>query len=194
MRWVLWLQIFFVQTLWCGEALRAFVTMAASPAATKPPKLLPKKVIASNKKARFTYEIIRTYEAGIALVGTEVKSCRSGKVALRDAFGRIQKNTVWLHNCDIAAHVTTATWFQHESKRPRQLLLHKSEVKKLKSEMDANRGLTLVPLSFYFNEKNKLKVDLALCKGKNLRDKRASIKERDEKKTMGRISKITASF
>lgn len=137
-----------------------------------------KLVVASNKRARFDFEIVTTYEAGIELVGTEVKSCRAGKVQLRDAFGRVEKNTVWLLNVDIAKHSTTSAYFQHEPKRKRRLLMHKSEARKLRGQLE-QQGYTVVPLSFYFNDSNLLKVELALCRGKNKRDKREEIKRRD---------------
>mmetsp|Transcript_19735 Transcript_19735/g.62125 ORF Transcript_19735/g.62125 Transcript_19735/m.62125 type:complete len:216 (+) Transcript_19735:53-700(+) len=147
-----------------------------------------KLIIASNRRAKFDYEIVSTYEAGIELVGTEVKSCRAGKVQLRDSFGRVEKNTVWLLNVDIAQHATTGGYFQHDPKRKRRLLMHKAEARKLRSQLD-KQGTTLIPLNFYFNEKNLLKVELALCRGKNKRDKREDIKRKDEKRMMDRISK-----
>lgn len=166
---------------------------AAAPALRPPVRLDakggPRKVvIASNKKAKFNYEILETYEAGIELVGTEVKSCRAGKVALRDAFGRVEKNTVWLLNVDIAKHHTTGAYFQHDPKRQRRLLLHKSQARKLRSKLE-QQGCTLIPLSFYFNDKNVMKVELAFCKGKNVRDKRETIRRRDDDRMMRRISK-----
>ena len=144
--------------------------------------------VASNRKARFDYHVVRTMEAGIALTGTEVKSCRNNNVNLRDGFARVEGGSVWLHNVDIAPHATTARYFQHEAKAKRRLLLHKAEIRKLDGEL-ADQGSTLVPLAFYFNDKNLLKVELALCKGKNVRDKRQDIKERDDKRMMQRISK-----
>lgn len=144
--------------------------------------------IASNRKARFSYEIIRTMEAGIALQGTEVKSCRDGNANIADGFGRIESGSCMLINVDIAPHKTTAGYFQHEPRRPRRLLLHKSEIRKLSGEM-VDPGFTLIPLSFYFNDKNLLKVDLALCRGKSQTDKRKTIQERDDKRMMARASK-----
>ena len=147
-----------------------------------------RKQVASNRKARFDYHIVRTMEAGISLKGTEVKSCRNNNVNLRDGFARVESGSVWLHNVDIAAHQTTANYFQHDAKARRRLLLHKSEIRKLDTELH-DTGTTLVPLSFYFNDKNLLKVELALCKGKNVRDKRQDIKERDDKRMLSRVSK-----
>ncbi|KAJ1444893.1 small protein B [Pelagophyceae sp. CCMP2097] len=168
-----------------ATALRAAPTTSGQ--ATSKPNLR-RLTVASNRKARFEYEIIDTFEAGIELVGTEVKSCRQGKISLRDGFGQVKGNTVWLHNVDIAQHETTGPYFQHEPKRMRRLLLHKREAQKLARETDV-AGNTLIPLQFYFNEKNLLKVQIALCKGKNQRDKRDTIKERDDKKMMQRIVK-----
>uniref|UniRef100_A0A7S3NJI9 SsrA-binding protein n=1 Tax=Aureoumbra lagunensis TaxID=44058 RepID=A0A7S3NJI9_9STRA len=156
-------------------------------------KELQRRIIATNKKARFNYEVVRTLEAGIALVGTEVKACRSGKATIRDGFARITKNSIWLHNTDIAQHVTTSTYFNHDTKRPRQLLVHKAEARKLRAELQLP-GYTLIPLSFYFNHNNFMKVELGLCRGKNKRDKREDIKRRDDKRMMNRISKSSTAL
>ena len=159
--------------------------------AKKPP---PKKrdgrrlKIATNRKARFSYEIVRTMEAGIALQGTEVKSCRDGNANIADGFARIENGECMLINVDIAKHKTTGDYFQHDARRPRRLLLHKSEIRKLAGDM-VDPGYTLIPLSLYFNDKNLLKVDLALCRGKSQRDKRKDIKEREDKRMLARASK-----
>ena len=159
--------------------------------AKKPP---PKKrdgrrlKIATNRKARFTYEIIKTMEAGIALQGTEVKSCRDGNANIADGFARIENGECMLINVDIAKHKTTGDYFQHDARRPRRLLLHKSEIRKLAGDI-VDPGYTLIPLSLYFNDKNLLKVDLALCRGKSQRDKRKDIKEREDKRMLARASK-----
>ena len=159
--------------------------------AKKPP---PKKrdgcrlKIATNRKARFSYEIVRTMEAGIALQGTEVKSCRDGNANIADGFARIENGECMLINVDIAKHKTTGDYFQHDARRPRRLLLHKSEIRKLAGDM-VDPGFTLIPLSLYFNDKNLLKVDLALCRGKSQRDKRKDIKEREDKRMLARASK-----
>lgn len=146
------------------------------------------KTVARNRRATFDYEIVRKIEAGIALAGTEVKSCRAGKVALRDGFARVDGGSCFLHNVDIAPHATTAAYFQHESLRKRRLLLHKAEIRKLGSEV-AKQGATLIPLRFYFNARNVLKVELALCRGKNVRDKREDVRRKDEKRVLDRIGK-----
>jgi len=137
-----------------------------------------KQVIANNKLARRNYEILEDYEAGIALVGTEVKSCRVGKCQLRDGFCRIKDGECWLHNVNIARHSTAGSFFQHDEIRPRRLLLHKREIQKLADAVD-RKGLTLVPLSAYFNEKSFLKVSIGLARGKKLQDKREDLKRRD---------------
>lgn len=147
-----------------------------------------RKIIANNRKARFDYEILRNLECGIQLRGTEVKSCRDSKASIVDGFARVEKGTCWLYNVDIAAHGTTGEYFQHETRARRRLLLHKAEIRKLSAETD-KQGLTLVPLSMYFNDRNLLKVDLALCKGKNTRDKRQDIKGKEEKRMLSRLSK-----
>lgn len=168
----------------CGLTLapaRGGLTMnAANPQKKPKPRDSGQRraIVASNRRARFDYQVIDTYEAGIELVGTEVKSCRAGKVQLRDAFGRVEKNTVWLVNVDIAQHATTAEYFQHDPKRRRRLLMHKTEARKLRGQLN-QQGFTLVPLCFYFNDRNLLKVELALCRGKAKRDKREDIKRRD---------------
>ena len=133
--------------------------------------------VASNKLARRNYEILAEYEAGVSLTGTEVKSCRDGKLNLRDGFCRVKDGQCWLENVNIAQHATTGRYFQHEETRPRRLLLHKREILKLGSECD-QKGLTIVPLNAYFNEENRLKVLIGLAKGKNLQDKRETIQRR----------------
>eukprot|EP00634_Sargassococcus_sp_CCMP2135_P007911 CAMPEP_0198653770 /NCGR_PEP_ID=MMETSP1467-20131203/7277_1 /TAXON_ID=1462469 /ORGANISM="unid. sp., Strain CCMP2135" /LENGTH=373 /DNA_ID=CAMNT_0044389743 /DNA_START=45 /DNA_END=1169 /DNA_ORIENTATION=- len=143
-----------------------------------------------DKKARFTYEIVKTYEAGIQLVGTEVKSCRAGQATIRDAWARVEEQTVWLYDSDIAEHKYTGNkFFQHDARRPRRLLMHKSEARKLRDELLKSSDASLRPLSFYFNERNILKVELALCRNKNLRDKRQDMKAKDDKREMSRITK-----
>ena len=135
------------------------------------------KTVASNKLARRNYEILAEYEAGISLYGTEVKSCRDGKLTLRDGYCRVKDGECWLENVNIAQHASTGRYFQHEETRPRRLLLHKREILKLASECD-QKGLTIVPLSAYFNEENRLKLQIGLAKGKNLQDKRETIQRR----------------
>lgn len=170
--------------------LLAVMVLGSAPCSFALQKTMPTRrlVVASNKRARFNYEVVSTYDAGIELVGTEVKSCRAGKIQMRDAFGRVEKNSVFLLNVDIAHHASTGAYFQHDPKRRRRLLLHKAEARKLRGSLD-QPGYTLIPLAFYFNEKNLLKVELGLCRGKNKRDKRQDIKRKDDKRMMQRISK-----
>jgi len=135
------------------------------------------KTVAQNKLARRNYEILEDLEAGIALVGTEVKSCRAGKCQLRDGYCRIQDGECWLHNVNIGRHATAGAYFQHDEVRPRRLLLHKREIRKLSDAID-QKGLTVVPLACYFNEKSFLKVSIGLARGKKQQDKREDLKRR----------------
>jgi len=128
-----------------------------------------KKVICTNKKAYYNYNIEQTYEAGLVLKGTEVKSLRLGKVSLSDSYAEIKDNQLYLINCHIS-HYPFATHDQHEPLRPKKLLLHKREIKRLIGKLK-QRGLTLIPLRIYFY-KGKAKVELGLAKGKRKIDKR----------------------
>lgn len=141
------------------------------------------KLIAKNKKARFDYEIIKTMEAGIVLTGNEIKSIRLGHVNLKDSFAKINfNNEVILSNLHITNYAHSHIVSIRDERSPRKLLLHKREIMKLKHEIDTNR-YTLVPLSLYFKG-SLVKVELALCKGKKVHDKRQAIKERDVKREM----------
>lgn len=132
-----------------------------------------------NKKAYFDYTILESIEAGISLVGTEIKSIRKGSVDLKDTFITIKNNEAFILNMYIAKY-EEGNIFNHEERRTRKLLLHKKEIQKLKEKVSME-GLTLIPLKLYF-KKNHVKVLVGLCKGKKLYDKRASIKERDLKR------------
>ena len=132
-----------------------------------------------NKKAYFDYTVLEEIEAGISLVGTEIKSVRKGSVDLKDSFITIKNNEAFILNMYIAKY-EEGNMFNHDERRTRKLLLHKSEIKKLKEKV-STEGLTLIPLKLYF-KKNYVKVLVGLCKGKKLYDKRASIKERDLKR------------
>jgi len=147
------------------------------------------RIISNNKLARRNYEILEDFEAGISLVGTEVKSCRAGKCQLRDGYCRIKDGECWLYNVNIARHATAGSFFQHDEIRPRRLLLHKREIAKLAEAVD-QKGLTLVPLSAYFNEKSFLKVSIGLARGKKLQDKREDLKRRDIDRDTSRQIKI----
>ena len=132
-----------------------------------------------NKKAYFDYTILEEIEAGIVLVGTEIKSIRKGSVDLKDTFVIIKNNEAFILNMYIAKY-EEGNIFNHDERRTRKLLLHKNEIKKLKEKV-STEGLTLIPLKLYF-KKNHVKVLVGLCKGKKLYDKRATIKERDLKR------------
>lgn len=133
----------------------------------------------NNKKARFEYTILESYEAGIALTGAEVKSVKLGNINLRDSFCFITNGEIFLKNCHITPYEKGSA-FNPEPLRDRKLLLHKSEIAKISGKIK-QKGLTLVPLKVYFKA-NRLKVEIALCEGKKLYDKRQTIKERDLKK------------
>ena len=132
-----------------------------------------------NKKAYFDYTILEEIEAGIVLVGTEIKSIRKGSVDLKDTFITIKNNEAFILNMYIAKY-EEGNIFNHDERRTRKLLLHKNEIKKLKEKV-STEGLTLIPLKLYF-KKNHVKLLVGLCKGKKLYDKRATIKERDLKR------------
>ncbi|MEK6733636.1 MAG: SsrA-binding protein SmpB [Pseudomonadota bacterium] len=138
------------------------------------------RIVAQNRKARHEYTIEDTLEAGIALTGTEVKSARTGKISINESFASNIGNELFLFHSHIAEYEKASNLFNHEQKRPRKLLLHKNQLNKLLGKIKI-KGYTLVPLSIYFNNKNKLKVELAVAKGKQLFDKRAAIKEREWK-------------
>jgi len=146
--------------------------------------------ITVNRLAYRNYEIIETLEAGISLVGTEVKSIRDGKMNLRDGYIRpdIKGRGCDLYNVHIGKHSMSSEFFQHEERRVRRLLLHKEQTRKLKQKVD-QQGMTIVPLKAYFNDGNKVKLEIALVKGKNVRDKRQTIKEREAKRETSRMVK-----
>jgi len=145
------------------------------------------KVVADNRQARFQYEILETYEAGIALKGTEVKSIREGKVNLRDGFANVRDAEVWLHNVHISPHSMTNQAYNHDPRRKRRLLLHKAEIRKLIGKVE-EKGLTLVPLKMYL-KKGYVKVSIALGRGKKLHDKRDSLKQKQAKREIERATK-----
>jgi len=138
-----------------------------------------RKVIAVNRKARHEYHIEETYDAGIVLVGTEVKSIRAGKVSIQDAFARVENGEVWLHNMYIAPY-EHGSRFNLDPRRPRKLLLHRQEISRLAGKTQ-QKGLTLIPLQIYF-EKGFAKVELGVGRGKKLYDKRQTIAERDARR------------
>lgn len=134
-------------------------------------------LIAQNKKARHEYEILEKFEAGIVLAGNEVKALRAKRANLNDAFCRFIKGELHLMNAHIAHMETTNRHFSKDERAPRKLLLHKKQLEKLFSKISKD-GLTIVPLSIYFNERNLVKLSIAIAKGKKLHDKRATLKER----------------
>jgi SsrA-binding protein len=138
---------------------------------------MAKKVVARNKKARFNYEILDKYEAGIVLQGSEVKALRAGRANIADAFCRFIKGELWLMNAHIAHLDTTNRHYSRDTRSPRKLLLHKKELLKLFGKVSQDR-LTIVPLEIYFNDRNRAKVLIALARGKKLHDKRETLKRK----------------
>lgn len=142
------------------------------------------KIIVTNRKANFEYEIISRYEAGIVLKGTEVKSLRAGKANLQESYGRIKDNEVWLVNSHINEY-SFGNLNNHEPNRSRKLLLNKKEIRKIR-QMLQEKGLTLVPLKLYFKNSN-VKAEIGIARGKKLYDKRESIKKREVERKLSRI-------
>ena len=142
--------------------------------------------IAKNKKAYFQYQILEKYEAGIVLVGTEVKSCRAYQISMQEAFATIENNEAILHQVHISPY-DKGNRFNHTPNRKRKLLLHKREIIKIKKALEAD-GFTLIPLKFYL-KKGKVKVSLGVCRGKKLHDKRETIKKRQSQRDLARIKK-----
>lgn len=140
--------------------------------------------IASNKKARRDYHISDTFECGLVLQGTEVKSIRSGRVNLSESFAQIQNGELFLFNCDIRPFSHAGGFFQHEATRPRKLLMHRKEIDRLFGQVE-QKGFTLVPLKLYWNN-GRVKVALGLGKGKTQRDQREDIKKREQNREMAR--------
>jgi len=151
---------------------------------------LGRKVVAQNRKARHDYHVEDTYEAGLVLTGTEVKSLRAGRASLVDGFAEVEGGEVWLQGVHIPEY-TEGTWTNHEPRRRRKLLLHRLEIERLSSRV-AERGLTIVPLSLYFKD-GRAKVEIALAKGKRSYDKRHDLAERqaerEKQQALGRRMK-----
>ena len=143
------------------------------------------KVVADNRKARFNYAIDETFEAGVALTGSEVKALRSGKASIAEAYAASRDGELWLMNSNITEY-KQAGRFNHAPKRPRKLLLHRRQLNKLMGAIE-REGMTVVPLKIYFNEKGRAKVEIALAKGKKLYDNRATEKKRDWARERGRL-------
>jgi SsrA-binding protein len=142
-----------------------------------------KKIIASNRRARHDYQIDDVVEAGLVLTGTEVKSLRAGRATLTDGYGVITDGEVWLHGVNIPQY-TQGTWTNHEPRRTRKLLLHRTEIDRLNSSIK-ERGLTLIPLSLYFKD-GKAKIELGLARGKRTYDKRHDLAKRDAAREVDR--------
>lgn len=141
------------------------------------------KLIAENRKARFDYFIEETYECGIVLEGTEVKSVKNGNISFPDAFAEIQNNEVWIKNLHISEY-SFSSIFNHNPDRPKKLLLHSEEIKKLIRKVD-EKGYTLIPISIYLKD-GRVKLSLGVCKGKKQYDKRDTIKNRDVERDIQR--------
>ncbi len=151
----------------------------------KPETFDKKKTVAENRRARYDYSIDTVYEAGIALTGTEVKALRSGEGSIAESYAEVKDEQIWLINSNIPEY-SHGNRENHEPKRPRKLLLHAREITKLHGAVN-RQGMTLVPLSVFFNGRGRAKVELALAKGKKAPDKRAATKDREWKRDQGRI-------
>jgi SsrA-binding protein len=142
--------------------------------------------VAENRKARYEYAIGDTYEAGIQLTGTEVKSLRAGQANIAESYASAEQGGIFLINAYIPEYKAAGDFFQHEPRRPRRLLLHKKEIHKLAIAVD-RQGMTMVPLELYFNERGRAKLKLALATGKKLHDKRADEAKRDWQRQKARL-------
>jgi SsrA-binding protein len=145
----------------------------------------PRRPAAENRRARFNYEIGQTFEAGIQLAGSEVKSLRQGRSNIADAYAGERGGELFLYNAYIPEYLQ-ANRFQHETRRPRKLLLHKREIARLAAAVQ-REGMTIVPLKIYFNDKGRAKVEIALARGKKLHDKRETEKKRDWEREKSRL-------
>jgi SsrA-binding protein len=141
------------------------------------------KIIVRNRKARYEYEVLDTWEAGIVLQGTEVKALREGRANLQDAFARIDRGEMWLHNLHISPY-EPGNRYNHDPLRTRKLLMHRQELRKLIGKVE-QKGLTIVPLDLHFR-RGKAKATIALVRGKKLHDKRQDLKEKDAKRDVQR--------
>jgi len=141
------------------------------------------KVLASNRRARHDYDILETYEAGLVLRGTEVKSLRQGRADLKESYARVEGGEAWLVGCHISPYVQ-GNRANHDPLRPRKLLLHHAQIRRLLGKI-MEKGLTLVPLRLYFRE-GRVKVELGLARGRKLLDKRQAIREREERREVDR--------
>lgn len=142
------------------------------------------KTITENRKARHRYEILQQVECGVMLIGSEVKSLREGNISLNEAYVRVEKGELWLIGADIAEYRQASFW-NHKPRRSRKLLVHRRELNKLSTKA-FEKGLTLVPLRMYFNSRGIVKVVVGVCRGKNVHDKRQTLKDADNKRRLNR--------
>ena len=154
------------------------------------PREQGRKVIASNRKARHDYHIDDVYEAGIVLMGTEVKALRAGRASLADGFASVTDGEVWLERVHIPEY-SQGTWTNHETRRKRKLLLHRDEIEKIDAET-RERGLTIVPLSLYFKD-GRVKVEIGVARGKKNYDKRQALRERQDRREADRAMSLRAN-
>ena len=145
---------------------------------------MSQKLITHNKKAYHEYTILETWETGIVLLGSEVKSCRRGSANLKDSYGRIENNEIFLVNAHISPY-SFANRLNHDPLRKRKLLLHKREIKKLYGKI-RQKGQTFIPLTMYFNDQGNVKVEMALAQGKTLHDRREDIRKKDIRRELER--------
>jgi SsrA-binding protein len=146
------------------------------------------KVVADNRKARFHYEVGETFEAGIALTGSEVKSLRAGKATIAESYADARAGEIWLVNANIPEYLQAGR-FNHAPKRPRKLLLHKRQIAKLAGAVE-REGMTIVPLKLYFDDKGRAKIELAVARGKKLHDKRETERKRSWERERGRLMRM----
>jgi SsrA-binding protein len=147
------------------------------------------KVVSENRKARFNYEIGDTYEAGIALTGSEVKSLRTGKATIAESYADAKGGEIWLINANIPEYLQAGPFNNHAPKRPRRLLLHHREIDRLSNAVE-REGMTIVPLKLYFNERGRAKIEIALARGKKLHDKRETERKRSWEREKGRLMRL----
>lgn len=145
----------------------------------------PRRTVADNRKARYEYEFIEKFEAGLQLTGTEVKSLREGKAMIAESYASAEGDQIYLINSHIPEYLQ-GNRFNHEARRPRRLLMHRREINKLIGAIQ-REGMTLVPTKLYFNDRGRAKIEIALSKGKKIHDKRASEKARDWQRDKARI-------
>jgi SsrA-binding protein len=147
------------------------------------------KVVSENRRARFNYDIGDTYEAGIALTGSEVKSLRTGKATIAESYADSRNGELWLINANIPEYLQAGPFNNHAPKRPRRLLLHHREIDRLSNAVE-REGMSIVPLKLYFNEKGRAKIEIALARGKKLHDKRETLKKRSWEREKGRLMRV----